>query len=132
MQISGIGGSQAWISHQLSRHIRRHNAAAAYGTPALRAMADRRAAHSLQARAATDNAANLRDYTRVRDGWAQQVQTIQSRMSELATLANDGTKSAADRRNLQVEFAQMQREIQRITSGPDAAARFNGHLLFQA
>ena len=134
MQTADIGGIHGWLAYQ---HLRRHfdrqsGIAGADGNPALRAMRDRRAAQARQTAAAADNAANMVDYTRTRDAWAQQVQNIQIRMGELATMANDGTKSAADRQNLQVEFAQMQKEIQRITSGPDAAARYNGLFLFQA
>jgi flagellin len=46
-------------------------------------------------------------------------------------MANDGTKSQTDRSNLQKEFEQMQKEIQRITSGATAAGKFNGLYLFR-
>jgi flagellin len=52
-------------------------------------------------------------------------------MAELAVMANDGTKSQIDRDNLQKEFVQMQKEIQRITSGATAAGKFNGLYLFR-
>jgi flagellin len=52
-------------------------------------------------------------------------------MAELAVMANDGTKSQIDRNNLQKEFQQMQKEIQRITSGATAAGKFNGLYLFR-
>ena len=44
------------------------------------------------------------------------------RMRELAVQAANGTLNSTDRDNLQVEFAQMQAEIQRVVSG----ATFNG------
>ena len=44
------------------------------------------------------------------------------RMRELAVQAANGTINSGDRANLQVEFAQMQAEINRVTSG----ATFNG------
>ena len=53
------------------------------------------------------------------------------RMSELAIAANDGTKSVVDRSNLQEEFAQLQSEVQRITSGATSAGKFNGLYLFR-
>jgi len=53
------------------------------------------------------------------------------RMNELAIMANDGTKSFTDRQNLQKEFEQLQKEIQRITSGATAAGRFNNVFLFR-
>jgi flagellin len=56
---------------------------------------------------------------------------MMGRMSELAVMANDGTKAQSDRDVLQKEFSQMQKEIQRITSGATAAGKFNGLYLFR-
>ena len=87
--------------------------------------------HAQQERAAETNVQNAVDYARTADGWLQTLHSMMGRMGELAVMANDGTKSAWDRKNLQAEFSQMQKAIQSITTGPDAMARFNGIPLFQ-
>jgi len=81
--------------------------------------------------AAAQNVLNLHDYNRTRDGWMQSITSMATRMSELAVMANDGTKTSVDRMALQAEFSQMQQGIQGITSGPYAMGRFNGLYLFQ-
>ena len=81
--------------------------------------------------AASSNIENKINYLQTAEGWLQKIHDIMGRMSELAIIANDGTKSQQDRDNLQMEFEQMQKEIQRITSGATAAAKFNGLYLFR-
>ena len=103
----------------------------ATGTPALNAINQRRQLQERLAQASAQNAANMIDYQQTQDGWLQGINNMMGRMSELAIMANDGTKTAADRSALQAEFSQMQQEIQRITTGPYAAGRFNGRYLFQ-
>ncbi len=80
---------------------------------------------------AANNVENKINYLQTADSWLQKIHDIMGRMGELAVMANDGTKSQVDRNNLQREFAQMQKEIQRITSGATAAGRFNGLYLFR-
>lgn len=99
--------------------------------PALESMRVRLAAHERQAAAAAQNTLNLMDYRRTQEGWMQQVQSMASRMAELAVLSNNGTLNAVDREALQAEFGQMQQGIQSITSGPYAMGRYNGLFLFQ-
>ena len=94
-------------------------------------MRARSEARSLQERAAESNLENASSYAQTADGWLQSIDDILGRMGELAVMANDGTKSALDRQNLQYEFSQMQKAIQSITTGPDALAKFNGIPLFQ-
>ena len=96
------------------------------------AMAARYEAESRQAAAASRNVENMMSMQATKDSWLQNINDMMGRMSELAVMANDGTKSPADRQALQVEFEQMQKEIQRITTGPEAAGKFNGLFLFQA
>lgn len=96
------------------------------------AMAARYETESRQAAAASQNAQNMMSLQATKDGWMQNIHNMMGRMTELAVMANDGTKSPADRQALQFEFEQMQQEIQRITTGPNAAGKFNGLFLFQA
>ena len=81
--------------------------------------------------AAAGNVENKISYLFTADAWLQRINDIMGRMSELAVSANDGTKTAAEREDLQTEFLEMQREIQRITSGATAAGKFNGLYLFR-
>ena len=96
------------------------------------AMAAGYEAESRQTAAAAQNVENMMSMQATQDGWLQNINDMMGRMSELAVMANDGTKSPADQQALQAEFEQMQKEIQRITTGPDAAGKFNGLFLFQA
>ena len=99
--------------------------------PAGLAMSERLRAQYRNTNAAALNVENKINYCQTADAWLQKIHDILGRMAELAIMANDGTKSATDRTNLQKEFAQMQKEIQRITSGATAAAKFNGLYLFR-
>jgi flagellin len=99
--------------------------------PAGLAMSERLRAQYRNSAAAAINIENQISYLQTSDSWLQKVHDIMGRMAELAVAANDGTKSATDRSNLEVEFRQMQLEIKRITSGSEAAAKYNGSSLFQ-
>ncbi len=99
--------------------------------PAGLAISERLRAQYRNTAAAAMNVENKINYLQTADAWMQKIQDILGRMAELAIMANDGTKSQADRDNLQKEFAQMQKEIQRITSGATAAGKFNGLYLFR-
>ena len=78
------------------------------------------------ARQNTDNAISM---LQTADAWLQKVNDITSRMKSLAIEAN-GIASDGDKKNIQIEFAALQDEIERITSGDNAAAQFNGVVLF--
>ena len=99
--------------------------------PAGLAMSERLRAQYRNTAAAAANVENEINYLQTADSWLQKVHDIMGRMAELAIMANDGTKSQVDRDNLQNEFGQMQKEIQRITSGATAAGKFNGLYLFR-
>ncbi len=99
--------------------------------PAGLAMSERLRAQMRNTSAAASNVENKINYLQTADGWLQKIQDMISRMNELAVMANDGTKSKTDRDNLQREFEQMQKEIQRITTGATAAGKFNGLYLFR-
>ena len=99
--------------------------------PAGLAMSERLRAQYRNTAAAAANVENKINYLQTADSWLQKIHDIMGRMAELSIMANDGTKSQVDRDNLQKEFAQMQKEIQRITSGATAAGKFNGLYLFR-
>ncbi|NCC52503.1 MAG: hypothetical protein EOM20_14975 [Spartobacteria bacterium] len=99
--------------------------------PAGLAISERLRAQYRNSAAAATNVENKINYLQTADSWLQKIHDILGRMAELSVMANDGTKSQIDRDNLQVEFQQMQKEIQRITSGATAAAKFNGLYLFR-
>jgi flagellin len=99
--------------------------------PAGLAMSERLRAQARNTSAAAGNVENKINYLQTADAWLQKIHDILGRMAEIAIMANDGTKSLTDRENLQKEFAQMQKEIQRITTGATAAGKFNGLYLFR-
>ncbi len=99
--------------------------------PAGLAISERLRAQYRNSAAAATNVENKINYLQTADSWLQKIHDILGRMAELSVMANDGTKSQIDRDNLQVEFQQMQKEIQRITSGATAAGKFNGLYLFR-
>jgi flagellin len=99
--------------------------------PAGLAMSERLRAQARNTNAAASNVENKLSYLQTADSWLQKIHDMLGRMSELAVMANDGTKSQGDRTILQREFEQMQKEIQRITSGATAAGKFNGLYLFR-
>src|SRR5690554_5154607 len=84
--------------------------------PAGLAMSERLRAQYRNSSAAASNIENKINYLQTADSWLQKIHDMTGRMAELAIMANDGTKSQTDRDNLQKEFEQMQKEIQRITS----------------
>ncbi|MBN1674291.1 MAG: flagellin [Kiritimatiellae bacterium] len=99
--------------------------------PAGLAISERLRAQYRNTAAASMNVENKISYLQTADGWLQKIHDMLGRMAELAVMANDGTKSQVDRVNLQMEFQQMQYEIQRITSGATAAGKYNGLYLFR-
>jgi flagellin len=99
--------------------------------PAGLAMSERLRAQYRNTSKAASNVENKINYLQTADAWLQKIHDMMGRMSELAVMANDGTKSQVDRDNLQKEFEQMQKEIARITSGATAAGKFNGMYLFR-
>jgi flagellin len=94
------------------------------------AMSERLRTQTRNTDAAAGNVENKLNYLQTADSWMQKMHDMLGRMGELAVMANDGTKSQTDRDILQKEFGQMQEEIVRITTGADAAGKFNGGSLF--
>ena len=80
-----------------------------------------------RANAARDNVANAMSFTNTQDGYLKRISNTLNRMSELAMLSLDGTKSDADRTLYNNEFVQLKSYINDI-SGKE----FNGVSLFSA
>ena len=83
---------------------------------------------SAMARANVENGISL---LQTADSWLQKTSDMLSRMHELGVEAKDGSKTAADKANIQSEFSELQDEIKRVTSQSTAAAKFNGLYLFR-
>ena len=75
--------------------------------------------------AVQSNVANAISFLQTQDGSLQTAGNILNRMSQLATLYNDVTKSSSDKANYQTEFAQLQDQLKSIDEGT-----FNGVSLF--
>ena len=81
--------------------------------------------------AARSNVENSLSLLQTADSWMQKMNDMLGRMSELSIEAGDGTKTEGDKSNIQTEFVELQKEIERITSKSTAAAKFNGLYLFR-
>jgi len=81
--------------------------------------------------AARDNIDNTISMLQTADSWMQKMDDMLARMGELAVASQDPTKTTIDKSNIQTEFAQLQDEISRITTGGTAAGKFNGVFLFR-
>ena len=81
--------------------------------------------------AARNNVENSLSLLQTADSWMQKMNDMLARMSELSIEAGDGTKTETDKDNIQIEFKELQTEINRITSKSTAAAKFNGLYLFR-
>jgi flagellin len=77
--------------------------------------------------AVQSNVANAISFLQTQDGSLQTAGNILNRMSQLATLYDDVTKSSSDKANYQTEFAQLQDQLKSIDQGT-----FNGVSLFGA
>ena len=75
--------------------------------------------------AASNNVNNAVSFSQTQDGYAQQVNTAFSRMSELSILAQDVTKTTADRALYQQEFSALGNYINNVST-----QSFNGVSLF--
>ena len=80
-----------------------------------------------RANAARDNVANAMSFTNTQDGYLKRVSKTLNRMSELAMLSLDGTKSDADRALYQNEFTQLSDYITNV-----GGKEFNGVTLFSS
>ena len=80
--------------------------------------------------AASNNVNNAVSFSQTQDGYVQQVNTALSRMSELSVLAQDVTKTTADRALYQQEFHALGNYIQNVsTKDFNGVSLFNGATL---
>lgn len=91
------------------------------------AVASRLDAQVQRLNAAKSNVGNAVSFTQTQDGYLKKISKALDRMSELAILAQDGTKSDADRGLYNTEFAQLQEYI-----GSARDKDFNGVSLFSS
>ena len=91
------------------------------------AVASRMDAQIQRLAAANSNVGNAISFTQTQDGYLKKIAKGLDRLSELAILAQDGTKSDADRALYNTEFAQLQAYI-----ASTASKDFNGVSLFSA
>jgi flagellin len=122
--VSQLRGSMS----RLSSGLKIENAS---DDPAGLAVSERLRTQARNSSAAAQNIENSLSYAQTADSWMQKIHDIMGRMGELAVSANDDTKAPTDLGNLQKEFGEMQKEIQRITTGTTAAGKYNGNALFQ-
>lgn len=99
--------------------------------PAAVALSERMRAQADGTANAQTNVKNGMSMINTADTWMQKISDSLKSMMALAVTANDATKTSIDRTNAQTEFANMQKEVVRITSGTTAAGKYNGKSLFQ-
>ena len=80
-----------------------------------------------RANAAKNNVSNTQSFANTQDGYLKRVANTLNRMSELAMLSLDGTKSDADRALYDNEFSQLKSYITEV-----ASKEFNGVSLFSS
>ena len=81
-------------------------------------------------RGVANNLTSSLSYSQTQDGFLQKVGKALDRMSELATLALDGTKSTADKTNYNTEFTELKNYISDIgTKDFNGVSLFNGSAL---
>ena len=79
---------------------------------------------------ATNNVNNAISFSQTQDGYMQQVDTAFSRMSELTVLAQDVTKTTADRALYQQEYAALGNYVDNVaTKDFNGVSLFNGNTL---
>ena len=76
---------------------------------------------------AVENINNAINFINTADGYLQNISDILGRMEELAVEYVDGTKSTADKGNINVEFLKLSEELNSIST---TRAKFNGKNIF--
>ena len=120
--ISNYGAQNSKLQTSMSRLSSGERIVAPGDAPADLGISERFRAqvrNSEEAGRVIQNAINLFQTT---DSYLQEVHNILGRMSELAVSSADGSKSSADRKNLELEFQQLKSEIGRISE----AGKYNG------
>jgi flagellin len=119
--------SQAMLSRSLARLSSGSRIVNPADDAAGLAVASRLDAQVQRLGAAKSNVGNAISFTQTQDGYLQKIAKALDRMSELAILAQDSTKSDADRSLYNAEFTQLSAYINSA-----ASKEFNGVSLFSA
>ena len=124
---SNLSTSQDMLSKSLARLSSGSKIVQPSDDAAGLAVASRLEAQTRRLDAAKSNVGNAISFTQVQDGYLKKIARALDRMSELAILAQDVTKSNADRSLYDAEFQQISGYVSN-TAGKD----FNGVSLFSA
>lgn len=124
---SNLSASQEMLSKSLARLSSGSKIVQPSDDAAGLAVASRLEAQTRRLDAAKSNVGNAISFTQVQDGYLKKIARALDRMSELAILAQDVTKSNADRSLYDAEFQQISSYVSN-TAGKD----FNGVSLFSA
>ena len=124
---SNLSTSQDMLSKSLARLSSGSKIVQPSDDAAGLAVASRLEAQTRRLDAAKSNVGNAISFTQVQDGYLKKIARALDRMSELAILAQDVTKSDADRSLYNAEFHQISSYVSN-TAGKD----FNGVSLFSA
>ena len=119
--------NQALLARSLARLSSGSKIVQASEAPAGRAVSSPMPAQLQRLQAAQDNVGHAVSFTQTQDGYLRRVAEALERMSELSLLAQDVTKSDADRQLYQLEFDQLTQYIADVTTKD-----FNGVRLFTA
>lgn len=124
---SNLSASQEMLSKSLARLSSGSKIVQPSDDAAGLAVASRLEAQTRRLDAAKSNVGNAISFTQVQDGYLKKIARALDRMSELAILAQDVTKSNADRSLYDAEFQQISSYVSN-TAGKD----FNGVSLFSS
>lgn len=122
-----VGSIQEKLKRSLSRLSSGSRIATPEEDPGALGVATKLTATLRQTQATQANVQNALSYLQTQQGMLEITTSTLTRISELATLAQDVTKSDADRANYDAEFQLLQQELLKISS-----ERFNGIRLFVA
>ena len=120
-----LQATQARLSKSLARLSSGSKIVSAADDAAGLAVASRLDAQVNRTAAANNNVSNAISFTQTQDGYLQKIAVALNRMSELSILAQDGTKTDADRALYNKEFTELSSYI-----GTAASKDFNGVSLF--
>jgi len=122
-----LNATQARLAKSLSRLSSGSKLTSPSDDPGGLAVATRLDAQSQRTDAANNNVSSAVSFTQTQDGYLQNISTALDRMSQLSMMAQDATKTDADRTNYNEEFTQLSSFV---TSAGNKD--FNGVSLFSA
>jgi len=139
--VNSVGTAQDMMDMALTRLSSGTNFTSGGDSPAAQATASADTSSSGLVQAATTNVQTTLSYVQAADGYLSGMQSILSRMGQLATLAAAPTANASYQAAYQTEFSSLQNELRSIIGGPTSAiggaadvadpqGTFNGSILF--